>query len=96
MATTMTSTTSRCPLRHLVNQGSRAQAGRWAEAIYYAPGETSTAVCSIPFAAVAATASTPGSQTLLIATIVFTAISTALTTRNPTGDYDKALRALRS
>jgi hypothetical protein len=28
--------------------------------------------------------------------IIFNAISTIVTTRNPTGDYGKALRALRS
>jgi len=28
--------------------------------------------------------------------IIFNLISTIVTTRNPTGDYDKALRALRS
>jgi hypothetical protein len=33
---------------------------------------------------------------LLIGMIVFNAISTVITTRNPTGDYGKALRALRS
>ena len=80
----------------LSTKDSREQAGRWAKAIYYAAGETSTAVCSITFAAVAAAANIPGSQTLLIGIIVFNAISTVVTTRNPTGDYGKALRALRS
>ena len=28
--------------------------------------------------------------------IIFNAVSTIVTTRNPTGDYGKALRALRS
>ncbi len=47
-------------------------------------------------ATVAAAAHVPGGQPLLVAMIIFNAISTIVTTRNPTGDYSKALRALRS
>ena len=59
-------------------------------------GETSTAICSIAYAAIAAAANIPGRKALLVAMIIFNLISTIVTTRNPTGDYDKALRALRS
>jgi hypothetical protein len=58
-------------------------------------GETSTAGCSIAYAAIATAANIPGANALLIAMIAFNLISTIVTTRNPTGDYGKALRALR-
>jgi hypothetical protein len=80
----------------LSTKNSRDQATGRAKAIYYAAGETSTAICSIAYAAVAAAAHIPGGQALLVAMIIFNAISTIVTTRNPTGDYGKALRALRS
>ena len=80
----------------LSTKASREQASGRAKAIYYAAGETSTAICSIAYAAVAAAANIPGGQMLLVAMIVFNVISTIVTTRNPTGDYGKALRALRS
>jgi hypothetical protein len=80
----------------LSTKASRVQASPRAKAIYYAAGETSTAICSIAYAAVAAAASVPGGQALLVAMIIFNVISTIVTTRNPTGDYGKALRALRS
>jgi hypothetical protein len=48
------------------------------------------------YVAIAAAANIPGAHTLLIAMVVFNAISTFVTTRNPTGDYGKALPALRS
>ena len=57
---------------------------------------TSTAICSIAYAAIAAAANIPGGQILLVAMIIFHVIATIVTTRNPTGDYCKALRALRS
>jgi hypothetical protein len=80
----------------LSTKESREHAGRWAKAIYFAAGETSTAICSIAYAAVAASANVPGSRPLLIAMVIFNVISTIVTTRNPTGDYAKALRALRN
>jgi hypothetical protein len=80
----------------LSTKESREQASRRAKAIYYAAGETSTAVCSIAYAAIAAAAGVSGGQILLVAMIIFNVISTIVTTRNPTGDYGKALRALRS
>lgn len=80
----------------LSTKESREQASGRAKAIYYAAGETSTAVCSIGYAAIATAANISGGQFLLVAMIVFNAISTIVTTRNPTGDYAKALRALRS
>lgn len=80
----------------LSTKDSRDQATARAKAIYYAAGETSTAICSIAYAAIAAAANIPGGQALLVAMIIFNAISTIVTTRNPTGDYGKALRALRS
>jgi integral membrane sensor domain MASE1 len=52
--------------------------------------------CSIAYAAIATAANIPGGQLLLIAMIVFNLISTIITTRNPAGDYGKALHALRS
>ncbi len=79
----------------LSTKASRDQASPRAKAIYYAAGETSTALCSIAYAAIAAAASIPGAHSLLIAMILFNVISTIVTTRNPTGDYGKALRALR-
>ncbi|MGZ4233026.1 MAG: hypothetical protein ACXVVQ_16540 [Solirubrobacteraceae bacterium] len=80
----------------LSTKSSRDQATGRAKAIYYAAGETSTAICSIAYAAVAAAAHIPGGQALLVVMIIFNAISTIVTTRNPTGDYGRALRALRS
>ena len=80
----------------LSTKESREQASGRAEAVYYAAGETSTAVCSIAYAAIAASANLPGGQFLLVAMVIFNVISTIVTTRNPTGDYGKALRALRS
>ncbi|MGZ4218100.1 MAG: hypothetical protein ACXVS6_23945 [Solirubrobacteraceae bacterium] len=80
----------------LSTKDSRQNASRWAKAIYYAAGETSTAICSIAYAAIATVANIPGAHTLLLAMIVFNAISTIVTTRSPTGDYGKAIRALRS
>ena len=79
----------------LSTKESRKQASPHAKAIYYAAGETSTAVCSIAYAAIATTANIPGGQFFLVAMIVFNAISTVVTTRTPSGDYGKALRALR-
>lgn len=79
----------------LSTKASRDQASPRAKAIYYAAGETSTAICSIAYAAVAAAAHIPGGPEFLVAMIIFNAISTIVTTRNPTGDYGKALRALR-
>ena len=80
----------------LSTKESREQASPHAKAIYYAAGETSTAICSIGYAAIATAANIPGGQFLLVAMLVFNAISSIVTTRNPTGDYGKALRALRS
>jgi len=80
----------------LSTKESREQASPRAKAIYYAAGETSTAICSIAYAAIAAAANIPAGQLLLVAMIVFNVISTIVTTRNPTGDYGKALRALRN
>ena len=80
----------------LSTKESREQASGRAKAIYYAAGETSTAICSIAYAAIAAAAHIPGGQGLLVAVVIFNVISTIVTTRNPTGDYGKALRALRS
>lgn len=80
----------------LSTRESRERVGGRAKAFYYAAGETSTAVCSVAYAAVAAIARVPGGSILLIVTIVFNVISTVVTTRNANGDYAKALRALRS
>jgi hypothetical protein len=80
----------------LSTKDSRVRAGRVANAVYFAAGETSTAVCSIAYAAIASAASILGGKALLLATIVFNVISTVVTTRTPIGDYGKALRALRS
>lgn len=80
----------------LSTKESREQASGRAKAIYYAAGETSTAICSIAYAAIAAAAHIPGGQGLLVAMIIFNVISTIVTTHNPTGDYGKALNALRS
>lgn len=80
----------------LSTKASREQVSGRAKAIYYAAGETSTAICSIAYAAIAAATNIPGGQLLLVVMIVFNLISTIVTTRNPTGDYGKAIRALRS
>jgi DNA-binding NarL/FixJ family response regulator len=45
------------------------------------------------YAAIAAAANTPGSQLLLVAMIAFNVISRIVTTRNPTGDTARPLRA---
>ena len=44
-------TSRRAIVRHVARSttNSREQAGHWAAAAYYTAGETSTAVCSIPF-----------------------------------------------
>ena len=80
----------------LSTKESRERTSGRAKAIYYAAGETSTAICSIAYAAIAAATNIPGGQLLLVAMIIFNFVSTIVTTRNPTGDYGKALRALRS
>ena len=80
----------------LSTKESRERASSRAMPFYYVAGETSTAVWSIGYAAVATVANIPGASILLIVMIVFNAISTVVTTRNPNGDYGKALRALRS
>lgn len=80
----------------LSTKASREKAGRIAKAIYFSAGETSTAICSITFAAAATAAHIPGGQTLLMAMIGLNAVSTVVTARTPTGDYAKAIRALRS
>ena len=80
----------------LSTKQSREKVGRRAKAFYYAAGETSTAIWSIAYAAIATIANIPGASILLIAMIVFNLISTIVTTRNPSGDYGRALRALRS
>ena len=59
-------------------------------------GETSTAVCSIAFAAAAAAAHIPGGHLLLVVMIGFNVISTVVTARTPGGDYAKAIRAPRA
>ncbi len=79
----------------LSTRASREQAGRVARAVYFAAGETSTAVCSIAFAAAATAAGIPGGKLLLMAMIGFNAVSTVVTARTPSGDYAKAIRALR-
>jgi hypothetical protein len=79
----------------LSTKASRERAGRFAKAIYFAAGETSTAVCSIAFAAAADAAGIPGGHGLLLAMIGFNAVSTIVTARTPHGDYAKAIRALR-
>jgi hypothetical protein len=43
----------------LSTKDSREHASRWGKAIYYAAGETSTAVCSIAYAAIADAAKVP-------------------------------------
>jgi len=43
----------------LSTKDSREHAGRWAKAIYYAAGETSTAICSIAVLAVTRVRQTP-------------------------------------
>ncbi len=80
----------------LSTKASRERVGPRAKALYYAAGETSTAICTVAYAAIAAAANVPGGSILLIVMIVFNVISTIVTTRNPTGDYGKALQALRS
>ena len=55
----------------LSTKDSREQASGRAKAIYYAAGETSTAICSIAYAAIAAAANIPGGQLLLVAMIIF-------------------------
>lgn len=80
----------------LSTKESRERVGRHGRAFYFAAGETSTAVCSIAYAAVASITHIPGGSILLIVMVVLNIISTVVTTRNPSGDYGKALRALRS
>jgi hypothetical protein len=79
----------------LSTKASREQAGRLAKALYFAAGETSTAVCSIAFAAAADAAGIPGGHTLLLAMLGLNLISTIVTARTPHGDYAKAIKALR-
>ncbi len=79
----------------LSTKESRERVGRRGRAFYFAAGETATAIWSIGYAAVATSANIPGASVLLIVMIVFNIISTIVTTRNPKGDYGKALRALR-
>ncbi len=75
---------------------SRASAGRWALAAYYAAGETSTTVCMLVAAALAVVAGIPGSVVVLVIVAVWVLLAVVTTASTPKGDYAKARRALRA
>ena len=70
--------------------------GRLAKAIYFAAGETSTAVRSIAFAAAVAAAHIPGGKVLLMAMIGFNASPPSSPPPPPEATNAEAIRALRS
>jgi hypothetical protein len=80
----------------LSTKDSREQTGPIGKAIYYAAGESSTAICTLAAAFAAAATHTPGGSLLFMVMLVWNTIATIVTIRNPGGDYAKALKALRS
>ena len=80
----------------LTDRPSLRAAAPWRQALMFAAGETSTAVCSIGAAVAAAVLHVPGARTLLTFTIIWNVISTAVTTITPKGDYAKAIHVLRN
>lgn len=75
---------------------SRASASRWALAMYYAAGETSTSVCMVLAAVLALLAGIPGSLVVLVIVIIWVLFAVVTTAITPKGDYAKARRALRT
>ena len=75
---------------------SRARAGRWALAAYFAAGESATTVFSILAAVLALRLGVPGAGILLALAVVYDTAATVVTAIIPKGDYAKALRALRA
>jgi hypothetical protein len=75
---------------------SRASAGRWAMAAYYAAGETSTTVCTVLAALAGFLGGVPGSGVILVVAIVWVVLAVVTTAIAPKGDYAKARRALAS
>lgn len=75
---------------------SRASAGRWALAAYYAAGETSTTVCMVLAAVLALLAGITGSLVILVIVVVWVLFAVVTTAITPKGDCAKARRALRT
>lgn len=79
----------------VTEKASMQRASRWAKALMFAAGESSTAVCTLVASFYAWQAGIPGGQLLFIIMVVFNTFSTIMTAMVPRGDYAKAWRALR-
>lgn len=79
----------------LTEKTSMARASNASRALMFAAGELSTTVCSIAAAWYASQQAIPGGNALLLFSIVWNIMATIATTLTPTGDYAKAIRALR-
>jgi len=77
-------------------RSSRASAGRWALAAYYAAGETSTTICTVLAALAGYLAGIPESGVILVIVVIWVVIAVITTTIAPKGDYWKARQALGS
>ena len=75
---------------------SRASAGRWALATYYAAGETSTLVCMVLAAVLALLVGIPGSLLVLVIVVLWMLFAVVAAALPPKGDYAKARRALQT
>jgi hypothetical protein len=80
----------------ITKKGSMQKARPIANALMFAAGETSTAICTILVGFYAWQRAIPGGMILFIVMIVFNLMSTITTARIPRGDYYKAWRALHS
>ncbi len=80
----------------LTRKGSLNRARPIAQALMFAAGESSTAVCSVLAGWYAWQNGVPGGVVLFWAMVAFNLFSTVVTAVVPRGDYAKALRALRT
>jgi hypothetical protein len=79
----------------LTEKTSMARASNVSKALMFAAGELATTVFSVGAAWYATRQAIPGSSVLLIFSIVWNVMATIAVTLSPTGDYAKAIRALR-
>lgn len=79
----------------MTDKGSMQRARRWAKALMFAAGESSTALCTLVATFYAWKAGIPGGQILFLIMVVFNIFSTIVTSIVPRGDYAKARRALK-
>jgi len=79
----------------MTDKASMQRARPVAKALMFGAGDTSTTICSILVGWYAWRSGMPGGLVLLVAMVIFSLFSTAVTASVPRGDYAKARRALR-